>query len=125
MQRPTPFVILSHELPIAVAYDARSLDVREANVVDCLRKQAKTRAFKLIKEVSLSLALSLARSRSLSLSVWLLWLWLWPLSSLTSLSLPLPTSPSVCLSVCLSLSLLSPLLSPSLSHGALRVCHVH
>uniref|UniRef100_A0A7S0I0P0 Uncharacterized protein n=1 Tax=Hanusia phi TaxID=3032 RepID=A0A7S0I0P0_9CRYP len=49
-QRPTPFVILSHALPIAVSYDARTLDVSDANVVDCLRKQAKTRAVKLIKE---------------------------------------------------------------------------
>jgi len=49
-QRPSPFVILSHALPIAVSYDARNLDVSDANVVDCLRKQAKTRAVKLIKE---------------------------------------------------------------------------
>jgi len=42
---------LSHALPIAVSYDSRSLDVSDANVVDCLRKQAKTRAVKLIKEV--------------------------------------------------------------------------
>lgn len=50
-QRPSPFVILAHALPIAVSYDSRDLNVSDANVVDCLRKQAKTRAVKLIKEV--------------------------------------------------------------------------
>ena len=50
-QRPSPFVILAHAMPIAVSYDSRLLNVNDANVVDCLRKQAKTRAVKLIKEV--------------------------------------------------------------------------
>jgi hypothetical protein len=49
-QRPSPLVILTHALPIAVSYDGRQLDVTDANVVDCLRKQAKTRAVKLVKE---------------------------------------------------------------------------
>ena len=64
-QRPTPFVILSYALPIAVSYDSRSLDVSDANVVDCLRKQAKTRAVKLIKEVMADpvVGVSLARLR--------------------------------------------------------------
>lgn len=46
-----PFVILSHALPIAVSYDSRNVNVSDANVVDCLRKQAKTRAVKLIREM--------------------------------------------------------------------------
>jgi len=50
-QTPSPFVILARELPMALLYDKNSLDLTDASVADRLRKQAKTRAVKLIREV--------------------------------------------------------------------------
>lgn len=50
-QIPAPFVILARDLPMALLFDTDSLDLTDASVADRLRKQAKTRAVKLIREV--------------------------------------------------------------------------
>jgi hypothetical protein len=49
-QVPAPFVLLAKQLPMAVLYDPSSLDVNDAAVADRLRKQAKTRAVRLLRE---------------------------------------------------------------------------
>ena len=49
-QNPAPFVILSRKLHIAVSYSANELDTTCASVADRLRKQAKTRAVKVLRE---------------------------------------------------------------------------
>ena len=50
VQNPAPFVILSKKLHIAVSYDSKDLDTSCASVADRLRKQAKTRAVKVVRE---------------------------------------------------------------------------
>ena len=50
-QSPAPFVVLARQLPMAVTYNAASLDPSNASVADRLRKQAKTRAIKLLREL--------------------------------------------------------------------------
>jgi hypothetical protein len=50
-QTPCPFIMLAKQLPMAVAYDSAALNPAHANVADRLRKQAKTRAIKLLREV--------------------------------------------------------------------------
>lgn len=49
-QRPAPFVVLARQLSMAIAYDSAQLDPSQAAVADRLRKQAKTRAVKEIRE---------------------------------------------------------------------------
>jgi hypothetical protein len=49
-QNPAPFVILSRKLHIAVSYKSDDLDTSCASVADRLRKQAKTRAVKILRE---------------------------------------------------------------------------
>mmetsp|Transcript_16128 Transcript_16128/g.25026 ORF Transcript_16128/g.25026 Transcript_16128/m.25026 type:complete len:224 (-) Transcript_16128:283-954(-) len=49
-QRPAPFVVLARHLPMAVLYDPLTLDLSDASVADRLRKQAKTRAVKVLRE---------------------------------------------------------------------------
>jgi len=49
-QSPAPFVMLSRGLHMIVAYDMAVLDPSDAGVADRFRKQAKTRAVKLVKE---------------------------------------------------------------------------
>ena len=49
-QVPAPFVVLSRRMHIAVSYDAATLDPSCASVADRLRKQAKTRAVKILRE---------------------------------------------------------------------------
>jgi len=51
MQRPCPFIMLAKQLPMAVMYDSATINPAHANVADRLRKQAKTRAIKLLREV--------------------------------------------------------------------------
>ena len=48
VQIPAPFVVLARHLPMAVLYDPHTLDLSDAAVADRLRKQAKTRAVKVI-----------------------------------------------------------------------------
>ena len=48
LQVPAPFVILAQYLPMAVLYDPATLDLSDASVADRLRKQAKTRAVKVL-----------------------------------------------------------------------------
>lgn len=50
-QRPAPFVILATQLPMAVMYDPKTLNPQLASAADRLRKQAKTRATKLLREL--------------------------------------------------------------------------
>ena len=50
-QTPCPFIMLVRQLPMAVQYDPTSLDPSISSVADRLRKQAKTRAIKLLREV--------------------------------------------------------------------------
>ena len=50
-QTPCPFILLAKQLPMAVLYDTATLNPAIANVADRLRKQAKTRAIKLLREV--------------------------------------------------------------------------
>ncbi len=47
-QVPAPFVVLAQFLPMAVLYDPATLDLGDASVADRLRKQAKTRAVKVL-----------------------------------------------------------------------------
>ena len=49
-QRPAPFVVLARQLSMAIAYNSAHLDPSQAAVADRLRKQAKTRAVKEIRE---------------------------------------------------------------------------
>jgi len=49
-QVPAPFVVLARHLPMAVLYDPATLDLSDASVADRLRKQAKTRAVKVLRE---------------------------------------------------------------------------
>jgi len=49
-QLPAPFVVLAKQLPMAVLYDPTALDLSDASVADRLRKQAKTRAVKVLRE---------------------------------------------------------------------------
>eukprot|EP00292_Cryptomonas_paramecium_P006936 CAMPEP_0113676654 /NCGR_PEP_ID=MMETSP0038_2-20120614/8771_1 /TAXON_ID=2898 /ORGANISM="Cryptomonas paramecium" /LENGTH=469 /DNA_ID=CAMNT_0000593723 /DNA_START=232 /DNA_END=1641 /DNA_ORIENTATION=+ /assembly_acc=CAM_ASM_000170 len=49
-QNPAPFVMLSRGLHMVVAYDKSVLDPSDAAVADRFRKQAKTRAVRLVKE---------------------------------------------------------------------------
>jgi hypothetical protein len=49
-QRPAPFVVLARQLSMAIAYNSEHLDPSQAAVADRLRKQAKTRAVKEIRE---------------------------------------------------------------------------
>ena len=49
-QVPAPFVVLAWHLPMAVRYDPATLDLSDASVADRLRKQAKTRAVKVLRE---------------------------------------------------------------------------
>lgn len=50
-QSPAPFVILATQLPMAVMYDPKTLNPQLASAADRLRKQAKTRAIKLLREL--------------------------------------------------------------------------
>ena len=50
-QAPCPFILLAKQLPMAVMYDPATLNPSSANVADRLRKQAKTRAIKLLREI--------------------------------------------------------------------------
>jgi len=50
VQNPAPFVILSRKLHMAVSYNSKDLDTSCASVADRLRKQAKTRAVKILRE---------------------------------------------------------------------------
>ncbi len=50
-QSPAPFVILAKQLPMGVSYESDSIDITSASVVDRLRKQAKTRAIKVVREL--------------------------------------------------------------------------
>ncbi|KAJ1481273.1 hypothetical protein T484DRAFT_1808100 [Baffinella frigidus] len=50
-QKPCPFIILVRQLPMAVLYDPAALDPTTSAIADRLRKQAKTRAIKLLREV--------------------------------------------------------------------------
>ena len=49
-QVPSPFVVLARQLPMAVLYDPAVLDLGDASVADRLRKQAKTRAVRILRE---------------------------------------------------------------------------
>eukprot|EP00286_Rhodomonas_abbreviata_P018167 CAMPEP_0181307304 /NCGR_PEP_ID=MMETSP1101-20121128/10798_1 /TAXON_ID=46948 /ORGANISM="Rhodomonas abbreviata, Strain Caron Lab Isolate" /LENGTH=255 /DNA_ID=CAMNT_0023413491 /DNA_START=317 /DNA_END=1080 /DNA_ORIENTATION=+ len=49
-QAPAPFVILSRKLPMAVEYAGVEIDASCAAVADRLRKQAKTRAVRMVRE---------------------------------------------------------------------------
>jgi len=55
-QTPAPFVVLARHLPMAVLYDPQTLDLSDAAVADRLRKQAKTRAVKVLREAIASKA---------------------------------------------------------------------
>ena len=50
-QVPAPFVILARDLPMALLFDPKMLDIADSSVADRLRKQAKTRAVKLLREI--------------------------------------------------------------------------
>eukprot|EP00286_Rhodomonas_abbreviata_P020587 CAMPEP_0181310982 /NCGR_PEP_ID=MMETSP1101-20121128/12887_1 /TAXON_ID=46948 /ORGANISM="Rhodomonas abbreviata, Strain Caron Lab Isolate" /LENGTH=355 /DNA_ID=CAMNT_0023417669 /DNA_START=750 /DNA_END=1813 /DNA_ORIENTATION=+ len=50
-QSPAPFIVLAKHLPMAVSYHVDALDPAQASIADRLRKQAKTRAIKLLREV--------------------------------------------------------------------------
>ena len=50
-QKPAPFVVLSRRLHVAVSYNSKVLDASCPGVADRLRKQAKTRAVKILREV--------------------------------------------------------------------------
>ena len=50
-QVPAPFIVLADQLPMALTYEAAFLDPSNASVADRLRKQAKTRAMKLLREL--------------------------------------------------------------------------
>lgn len=50
-QNPAPFVVLLRNLSMAVTYDPTVLDTTIASVADRLRKQIKTHAVKVIREV--------------------------------------------------------------------------
>ena len=64
-QNPAPFVVLARHLPMAVLYDPTLLDLSDASVADRLRKQAKTRAVKVLREAiankSLGITMSMMR----------------------------------------------------------------
>eukprot|EP00960_Hanusia_phi_P069207 767028-Hanusia_phi.AAC.3 len=64
-QNPAPFVVLARHLPMAVRYDPTLLDLTDASVADRLRKQAKTRAVKVLREAiaNKSLGITLAMMR--------------------------------------------------------------
>jgi hypothetical protein len=49
-QTPAPFIVLARQLSMAIAYNSASLDPSQAAVADRLRKQAKTRAVKEMRE---------------------------------------------------------------------------
>ena len=50
-QQPSPFVVLCRQLSMAISYNSATLDPSQAAVADRLRKQAKTRAVKELREV--------------------------------------------------------------------------
>jgi len=50
-QVPAPFVMLARDLPMALLFDPKMLDIADSSVADRLRKQAKTRAVKLLREI--------------------------------------------------------------------------
>ena len=50
-QTPAPVVVLSPILPMAMEYDALTVDPTNQGTADRLRKQAKTRAVKLVREL--------------------------------------------------------------------------
>eukprot|EP00960_Hanusia_phi_P051457 760816-Hanusia_phi.AAC.3 len=50
-QLPAPFVVLARDIPMALLYDPSKLDLADSSVADRLRKQAKTRAVKLVREI--------------------------------------------------------------------------
>ena len=60
-QVPAPFVVLARDLPMALLYDPAMLDLTDSSVADRLRKQAKTRAVKLLRE-------AIAQDRTLALT---------------------------------------------------------
>mmetsp|Transcript_39232 Transcript_39232/g.123746 ORF Transcript_39232/g.123746 Transcript_39232/m.123746 type:complete len:412 (-) Transcript_39232:86-1321(-) len=50
-QVPAPFVVLARDIPMALLYDPTKLDLADSSVADRLRKQAKTRAVKMMREI--------------------------------------------------------------------------
>lgn len=50
-QSPAPFVLLAQQLPMAVMYDPSTLNPKLPSAADRLRKQAKTRAIKVLREL--------------------------------------------------------------------------
>ena len=75
---PAPFVVLAQQLPMAILYDPKTLDPSGAAVADRLRKQAKTRAVKVVRDtfmyimyICICLSIYLSIDRSIYLSIYL------------------------------------------------------